>query len=78
MRYCVSSRCVLLRLTTASFMDFGADLAYLSCFPEEGEVLFPPLTYLKPIGAAEKREFSMNDGNAKAVFRVLAVSPIIP
>ena len=31
-------------------MDRGADLQYLSAFPAEKEILFPPLTYLRPTG----------------------------
>ena len=38
---------VLLRLLTTSFMQRGADLSYLSAFPDEAEVLFPPLTFLQ-------------------------------
>jgi len=31
-------------------MQRGADLAFLSAFPGEAEVCFPPLTFLKPTG----------------------------
>ena len=31
-------------------MDCGADIHWLSTYPEEREVLFPPLTYLEPVG----------------------------
>ena len=47
LNYCTSSNAVLLCLNCASFMRRGADLAFLSAFPREAEVLFPPLTYLK-------------------------------
>ena len=49
MRYSASSNSVILRLCTDSFMDRGADISYLSAFPAEREILFPPLTYLKPV-----------------------------
>ena len=42
---------VLLRLRTSSFMQRGADIAYLSAFPAESENLFPPLTLLKRVGS---------------------------
>ena len=43
-----SSQCsVLLKLTTTSFRERGADLNFLSCFPGEAEILYPPLTHLK-------------------------------
>ena len=31
-------------------MQRGADLSFLSAFPEEAEILFPPLTYLEVVG----------------------------
>ena len=37
-------------MSTKSFMQRGADLTYVSCFPAEAEVLYPPLTFLRPIG----------------------------
>lgn len=39
---------LLMKLPTSSFMERGASLDFLSCFPLEAEVLFPPLTYLRP------------------------------
>ena len=62
MRYCASEQCVLLRLCTRSFMERGADISYLSAFPAENEVLYPPLTYLQPTGdvqLVERRGYSM-------------------
>ena len=50
----VVSHCLLLKMTTRTFIERGADLAYLSCYPSEAEVLFPPLTYLRPTGRATK------------------------
>ena len=29
-------------------MSMGADVQWLSAFPDEAEFLYPPLTYLKP------------------------------
>ena len=31
-------------------MQYGADLQWLSAFPSEAEVLYPPLSYLQPTG----------------------------
>jgi len=45
---------VLLRLRTSTFMQRGADLSFLSAFPGEAEVLFPPLTFLKPLSEARR------------------------
>jgi hypothetical protein len=41
---------LLLKVQSTSLMDCGADIKWLSMYPGEAEVLFPPLTYLLPIG----------------------------
>ena len=43
-----ASHALLLKLRTDSFMFRGASLRWVSAFPAEDEVLFPPLSYLKP------------------------------
>eukprot|EP00965_Chrysotila_dentata_P105427 3481940-Pleurochrysis_carterae.AAC.3 len=50
----------------------GADLDYLSAFPGEREILFPPLTYLSPTG----RTMSLVKNNIH--FEVVEVVPIMP
>ena len=32
------------------FMSMGADVQWLSAFPGEAEIIYPPLIYLKPTG----------------------------
>ena len=58
-RYSASVSSVLMKITTHSFMERGADLTFLSCFPAEAEILFPPLTYLQPVG--EPSELLISD-----------------
>jgi hypothetical protein len=41
---------LLLKVEATCLMDCGADIGWLSMYPEEKEVLFPPLTYLRPVG----------------------------
>ena len=53
LRYAISPHSLLFMITTKSFMERGVDLSYLSCFPEEREFLFAPLTYLRPTGATQ-------------------------
>ena len=48
LEYCAGPRPLLFRVKPTSFFSSGAQLAFLSCFPEEAETLFPPLTYLRP------------------------------
>jgi len=43
-------KALLLKVKTNSFMERGANLQFLSAFPEEKEFLFPPLTYMQPTG----------------------------
>ena len=73
MLYCASRACVLLRLCTTSFMERGADIAYLSTFPAEDEVLFPPLTYLQPTGEVE----TVRPGDGSTL-TVVDVTPFFP
>ena len=49
--------------------DRGADLQYLSAFPAEAEVLFPPLTFLRPTGVTTHKQFGL------ASFTVIEVEP---
>jgi hypothetical protein len=41
---------LLFKLHTASFMERGASIEFVSAFPAESEWLFPPMTYLRPSG----------------------------
>lgn len=41
---------LLFKVLTSSFIDRGADLSFLSAFPQEVEILYPPLTLLLPTG----------------------------
>lgn len=46
--YARSRAPLFLRIKVDSPMEMGANIRWLSVFPQEEEVLFPPLTYLKP------------------------------
>ena len=45
--YSESSNSLLSKLRTDTFMGRGASIRFLSAFPGEAEMLFPPLTMLK-------------------------------
>mmetsp|Transcript_47756 Transcript_47756/g.116022 ORF Transcript_47756/g.116022 Transcript_47756/m.116022 type:complete len:131 (-) Transcript_47756:101-493(-) len=49
-QYSVSPCSVIFKIVTRSFMERGADVAFLSAFPKERECLFPPLTFLSATG----------------------------
>jgi hypothetical protein len=73
-RYCASETgSVLFRLRADSFMQLGADLRFLSCFPGEDDMLYPPLTYLKPLG--EPREVTVTNEDGALRFTVIDVQP---
>ena len=52
----MSESSLLFKIKTKSFMQRGADLQYLSAFPAEKELLYPPLTFLRPTGATLEYE----------------------
>ena len=39
---------MLFKVLTSNLMNTGADLDWVSMYPGEKEVLFPPLTFLEP------------------------------
>ena len=51
----------------------GAEIQWLSAFPEEAEVLYPPLTYLNPTGRTEK--IVVKRGADELCFTVVEVQP---
>ena len=61
MAYSASKNALILRLNTSSFMERGADIGFLSAFPDEKEILYPPLTFLRPTGA--KQTIVVGDAN---------------
>ena len=70
MRYSKSDGASLLfKIKTKSFMQRGADLEYLSAFPAEKELLYPPLTFLQPTG------WSMEHSVGGVKFTVIEVEP---
>ena len=44
---------LLFKIVARSFIDRGANLSFLSCFPGEAEWCYPPLTFLSPTGRRE-------------------------
>jgi hypothetical protein len=47
---------LIFRIITENNLTRGADLQWLSAFPSEAEILFPPLTFLMPTGRSRKFE----------------------
>ena len=44
----------IFKIVTTSFMDRGANIAFLSTYPKEEEYLYPPLTFLSPTGRTQR------------------------
>ena len=55
-QYSLSATSVLLRIETEDFVKRGVPVRWLSAFPAEEEILFPPLTRLKAKGELEHFE----------------------
>jgi hypothetical protein len=53
-----TSNCpLIMRLVTTGFLQRGADVSFLSVYPDEKEVLYPPLTHLAPRGRPRTETF---------------------
>jgi len=70
--YGMSAQSLLFKFKVDNFLGLGADLQWLSAFPGEAEVLYPPLTYLKPTGRQQKVAVGKHN------FRVVEIVPHIP
>lgn len=67
--YSASAESLLFKFRVGNFMQYGAELQWLSAFPAEAEVLYPPLTYLQPTGRVER--LSIGHSN----FTIVEVEP---
>jgi hypothetical protein len=71
MRYSASAMPMLMRFKVGTFMQLGADLGFVSAFPDENEVLYPPLTYLQSV--SPPAEVRVGD----VTFTIVDVEPFI-
>ena len=69
--YGLSAHSLLFKIRTDSFMNRGADITFLSAFPNEKEFVYPPLTYLQPTGRKETIKFE----DLGLEFTVIEVQP---
>ena len=61
---------LLFKLISNDFMSHGADISFLSVYPKEKEILYPPLTYLGP--TSRERTVVVIDG---VEYQVVEVTP---
>ena len=66
----MGSKRLLFRLAIESPMEYGASIRWLSTVPGEDEVLYPPLTFLKPVA---EQKIKNEEGS-----RVITVKPSFP
>jgi hypothetical protein len=52
-QYSLSSESLIFMIVTENALQRGASLSWLSAFPTEEEICFPPLTYLQPTGRTQ-------------------------
>jgi hypothetical protein len=52
-----SKHSLIFKLVATNLLQCGADLQWVSAFPSEAEILFPPLTFLQPTGRLQEIEF---------------------
>ena len=64
---------LIFRLVFRDFMQHGGNLKFLSAFPHEVEVLYPPLTYFGP--KASYTPFKWEDG---VEYTIIDVTPHFP
>jgi len=72
--YCDSPAPLLFRIKVESPMEYGADISWLSTVPQEEEVLYPPLTYLRPISVQRLSSEAGKDSRGQVVL----VKPSFP
>lgn len=70
----MSGNSLLFLMKVNSFMQYGAPLRWLSAFPGEEEVLYPPLTYLQPTSTSRTERVEVGG----ATFHVVEVEPHLP
>lgn len=71
MEFAVGESPLLFKFVTQDFMQRGADISFLSVYPEEREVLYPALTYLRPL----KVYFETYEGKRMVISETVPVFP---
>jgi hypothetical protein len=74
LRYSLSKNPLLFKITPTSVHEMGADVHWLSAFPAEKEILYPPLTFLQPTGSMPCEIVSEHAGD-KITFMIFDVKP---
>jgi hypothetical protein len=65
---------IMLRIVTTNNSQRGADIQWLSMFPSEEEVLYPPFTFLQEIQSVPRKHIK----HGTTSFRIVTVSSTLP
>lgn len=70
----------IFRVLCANFMNQGAAVKFLSVYPEEEEVLYPPLTYIQKVTKKKvnKKDQKAIDKMRQQNIKVITVEPSYP
>ena len=55
-----SGQSLIFRIVVRTNIDVGGDLTFLSAFPQEQEILYPPLTFFMRAAKTEPQELVWN------------------
>ena len=69
-RFASSGASMLFLVNARSFMQRGASLRFLSCFPAEDEYCYPPCTFLRPTGRCQHVDLGLGSGLRCVVLEV--------
>ena len=64
--FSAGAQSLLFKISPTSFMQRGANLQWLSAFPQECECLYPPLTFLQPTGRKQTVVINACEGPARS------------
>jgi len=76
-RYAISNNSLIFKIIVDGFMTMGADLRWLSAFPGEAEFLYPPITYLKPVGEWRSATIPVKKGEEIQNYKIVEVRPVM-
>ena len=69
---------LLMKIVTENNLQRGADLTFLSMYPGEQEILYPPLTFMQPTGRQQEMEFELPNDAGSFKLCIIEVKTTVP
>ena len=69
---------LLMKIVTENNLQRGADLTFLSMYPGEKEILYPPLTFMQPTGRQQVMEFELPNDAGSFKLCIIEVKTTVP